>query len=115
MTSSTTHTTRTSPAGGKIVTAFSLSLALAAMSAAPASGAENHHGPSPRQNARSHEAPHGANHQGGYRNQHNAYYRGGPSYYHGVYHDPYVYAPPPVAYLPEPTPGISLVFPLQFR
>jgi len=115
MTSSTTRTTRTGPPGGKIVTAFGLSLALAAMSAAPAFGADYHHGPGPQQASRSHEAQRGAHYQGGYHNQHNTYYRGGTSYYHGVYNDPYVYAPPPVAYVPEPTPGISLVFPLQFR
>jgi hypothetical protein len=36
-----------------------------------------------------------------------------------VYTQPYyaqpVYAPPPVYYAPQPSPGISLVFPLNFR
>jgi hypothetical protein len=33
-------------------------------------------------------------------------------YYRG---QDYVYAPPPVVYAPEPSPGISLFIPLQFR
>jgi len=37
-----------------------------------------------------------------------------------VYRDPYyysqpVYVPPPVYYRPQPSPGISLFFPLDFR
>lgn len=69
---------------------------------APAFGADNHHGSaSPQQNARSHQGPHGGHHQNSHRDQHNTYYRSGSSYYHGVYRDPYVYAPPPVTYVPR--------------
>ncbi|MGO4306953.1 hypothetical protein [Cupriavidus sp. RAF12] len=116
MTPSRARIMRTGSAGGKIVAAFGLTLALAAMSALPAFGADNHYGrASPEQNARNHEGPHGTYYQNSHRNQHNTYYRGGSSYYHGLYRDPYVYAPPPVTYVPEPTPGITLLFPLQFR
>ncbi|KWR91332.1 hypothetical protein RM96_04575 [Cupriavidus sp. IDO] len=85
------------------------------MSAAPASGAVDHHGPTSQRNAWSHEDSHGANHRNSHRDQHNTYYRSGGNDYHGVYRDPYVYAPPPVTYVPEATPGITPFFPLQFR
>jgi hypothetical protein len=39
--------------------------------------------------------------------------RGGYGY--NDQHYGYVYAPPSVTYVPQPSPGITLVFPLQFR
>jgi hypothetical protein len=34
----------------------------------------------------------------------------------GAYYEPYaVYAPPPVYYPPQPSPGVSLFFPIQIR
>ncbi|MCY1346095.1 hypothetical protein D3C81_948320 [compost metagenome] len=115
ITTGTARITRIRPLCGRITATLGLVLALAAMSTAPAFGADNHHGSAPQQNSRGHESPHGNYHQDNHRAQHDTYYRSGGNYYHGVYRDPYVYAPPPVTYVPEATPGISLFFPLQFR
>lgn len=40
---------------------------------------------------------------------HRHYYRG------GGYAPGYVYAPPPVVYAPQPSPGIDLIFPIHIR
>ena len=113
-TTATARITRIRPPSGRITAAFGLVLALA-LAAIPAVGADYYHGSAPQQNGRGHEGPHGNYHQDNHRTQHNTYYRSGGNGYHGVYRDPYVYAPPPVTYVPEATPGISLFFPLQFR
>ncbi|PLP97967.1 hypothetical protein [Cupriavidus pauculus] len=115
ITTATARLTRIRPFGGRITAAFGVVLALATMSAIPAFSEDYHHGSAPQQNGRGHEGPHDNYHQDNHRTQHNTYYRNGGNDYHGVYRDPYVYAPPPVTYVPEATPGISLFFPLQFR
>ncbi len=51
---------------------------------------------------------HGHRGRGGYHGRHD--WRGGPAY------QPYdVYAPPPVYYPPQPSPGVSLFFPIRIR
>ncbi|WP_458766675.1 hypothetical protein [Cupriavidus basilensis] len=96
--------------------AFGLALALGVVSTTPALGDDHHAGQSPgNQHASSHQG-HNGNGRG---NQHYDHARDHHDYrgYHGNYYDnqSYVYAPPPVAYVPQPAPGISLFFPLQFR
>ena len=64
----------------------------------------------------------GKDKQGHYQQQ-GRYEHGQYVYVHGrrvyqprpYYHPQPVYAPPPVVYYPEPSPGISLVFPIIIR
>ncbi|MGO4808629.1 hypothetical protein AB4156_03370 [Cupriavidus sp. 2MCAB6] len=101
-------------ASARTVAAFGLAMAIGAVSTAPAFGEDRDHHPS-QQN---HGNPHPSAHQG-----HNGAWHGNQRYdhnhYRGNYYDDqrygYVYAPPPVAYVPQPAPGISLFFPLQIR
>jgi hypothetical protein len=64
----------------------------------------------------------GYNQQGRYeqgRYQHGRYQHGhyerGRYVPHTYYYPQPVYAPPPVVYVPAPSPGISLVFPIHIR
>jgi hypothetical protein len=59
----------------------------------------------------------GYNHQGRYqqgRYEH-GHYEHGRYVPHTYYYPQPVYAPPPVVYVPAPSPGISLVFPVHIR
>ncbi|MDR6499739.1 hypothetical protein ACPUER_09055 [Burkholderia sp. DN3021] len=115
-----------------ITTTVSLALAIGGMSMAPAFGADYGNYESQRQ----HGANDGYQHDESYPQQHRmgngylqnhrhqwnhgnrqAYRHPGNDYRRGDYYDnqDYVYAPPPVVYAPQSTPGINLFIPLQFR
>lgn len=130
MNTSTMRSRWVRPATVKAAAAFSLVLALGVVSTAPAFGDDRDH--HPRQNHGNQYASsrqgHNGNWQGNQRYDHardhrdyrdNRGYRGYRGYRddRGNYYDNqrYVYAPPPVAYVPQPAPGISLFFPLQIR
>ncbi|MDF3887281.1 hypothetical protein [Cupriavidus basilensis] len=92
-------------------------MAIGSRSATPACGEDKHDHPAQQQRGQnhgyqlppSHEELRGDSH-GDQRYDH----RGGYGY-NDQQHYGYIYAPPPVAYMPQPSPGITLVFPLQFR
>ncbi|MGO4332573.1 hypothetical protein [Cupriavidus sp. M-11] len=122
MNTSTTRSRRVRPATVKAAAAFGLALALGVVSTAPAFGDDHHPGQNHGNQHASSRQGHNGNGQGNQRydhaRDHHDYhdYRGYRDY-HGNYYDNqrYVYAPPPVAYVPQPAPGISLFFPLQIR
>lgn len=121
MNTSTTRSRWVRPATVKAAAAFGLALALGVVSTAPAFGDDRDHNPDQNhgnQHASSRQG-HNGNWQGNQRYDHARDHRDNRGYhgYHGNYYDNqrYVYAPPPVAYVPQPAPGISLFFPLQIR
>ncbi|GAB7545814.1 hypothetical protein CS8_054970 [Cupriavidus sp. 8B] len=91
--------------------------------ATPAFGEDNHDHPSQQRRGQNHDYQHrpgqqeaGGNWHGNQRDDR----RGGNGYGNQRYRyddqrSGYVYAPPPVTYVPQPSPGVTLVFPLQFR
>ncbi|WP_454731990.1 MULTISPECIES: hypothetical protein [Cupriavidus] len=103
---SATQSGWTRPTIVKLTAALGLAVAIFGLSIAQASGAEDHH-TGPQGRGENHGYRHAANHQGYRGDEHRGYHHG--------YGNGYVYAPPPVAYVPQPAPGISLFFPLQFR
>ena len=95
-----------SPVISKIMTALALASVLGATSITPAFAKHNdgHHDK--------------GWHKGQQRGERGDYYyrdQRDPYYYHPYYYSAPVYAPPPVYYAPQPSPGISLFFPLDIR
>jgi hypothetical protein len=98
MTISTTRGSGFRPSFKRLGIAFALASLLGSMAMAPAS-ADGYHG-----------------HRGGYSHgyRHGGY--GRRDWRGGAYYQPYdVYAPPPVYYPPQPSPGVSLFFPIRIR
>ena len=81
----------------KIVMALVLASMIGGISAAPAFGKDN--------------GRHGGHNGHGHYGHSRHVYQSPPRYYYSAP----VYAPPPVAYVPAPSPGISLVFPIHIR
>ncbi len=124
-----TTTTRSGwgrPATVKAAAAFGLAMAMGVVSTTPAFGDDRNHHRDQNQNQNQNQnhgnqhassrQGHNGNWQGDQRYDHSRDYRGYRDY-RGNYYDNqrYVYAPPPVAYVPQPAPGISLFIPLQIR
>jgi hypothetical protein len=94
MKTSTKQARNLSPTIGKIVMALALASVMSGISVTPALARDND------RNNRHHERDRHEN-RSQYRNSYN-------------YAQP-AYAPPPVYYAPQQSPGISLFFPLDFR
>jgi len=100
MKTSTTQARNFRPTIGRIVTALAVASVMGGMAMTPALGADK------------------GWHKGEWKGDRNR-----PVYvydYRPVYRAPYyysqpVYAPPPVYYYPQPSPGISLFFPIDIR
>ena len=113
MTTSANHATHLRPATGKIVLALAVASVMGAMAVTPAIARDNN-------DRRGHQDQ--GLHKGQYKNDryrresrpvYRPAYR--PVYQHPYYYSQPVYAPPPVYYEPEPSPGISLFLPLNIR
>ena len=106
MKSSTKQFRQPAPSLGKIMMALALAAVLGAVSITPAlsKGNDKHHD--------------NGWHKGEQRSERSDYYyreRRDAAYYQPYYYSAPVYAPPPVYYAPQPSPGISLFFPLDVR
>lgn len=105
----TAHTHIRTPRLGRVVAGLAVALAVGA-AATPALADNDRH--------RGHRGGHHGDHQG--HNKHHGHYgQPAPVYYYAppsAYYAPRVYyAPPrPVYYYPPPSPGLTLVFPLNF-
>jgi len=104
------------PTISKIVMALAVASVMGGMSITPALAGNDHRDRNQRQVHRDN-----GRHNGewrGHRNHRRAYvqtyYYSQPYYYQPYYAQP-VYVPPPVYYAPQPSPGISLFFPLHIR
>jgi hypothetical protein len=110
MKTSTNQARNLRPTIGKIAMALAVASVMGAMAVTPALG----------DNRKGHQDQ--GLHKGQYkgdrdRTEYQPVYR---PVYRPMYQDPYrysqpVYAPPPVYYEPQPSPGISLFFPLDIR
>jgi hypothetical protein len=111
---STAWSSRTRSTSARIATALGLTMTIGGVWATPAFGEYNHDHPSQQQRGQYQGSRHPSSHQ-----EHRGDWHGNQRYDHrggnGYDNQGYVYAPPPVAYVPQPSPGITLVFPLQFR
>jgi hypothetical protein len=99
MLTSTIHNGNTSRKPVRLAMALVLAAALGSLAAAPALARDEHGG--------GHQA------RGGHDHGHDRGHGGG-GFDVGVYADP-VYAPAPVYYDPQPSPGISVMLPLNVR
>ncbi|MCY0853967.1 hypothetical protein [Cupriavidus sp. D39] len=123
MKTSIAWSSRTRSASARIVKAFGLTMVIGGLWATPAFGEDNHDHPSQQRRGQNHDYQHRPGQQEPGGNWHgNQRYdrRGGNGYGNQRYRyddqrSGYVYAPPPVTYVPQPSPGVTLVFPLQFR
>jgi hypothetical protein len=113
MKTSTKQARNFGPTISKIVMALGVASVMGGMAITPALADNDHRGNNHRQVHRDN-----GRHNGEWRGDRNdrrgyqqSYYYSQPSYY---YSQP-VYAPPPVYYDPQPSAGINLVFPLNFR
>jgi hypothetical protein len=88
---------------GKIVMALVFASMIGGISIVPAFGKDN--------DGHKRYGEHGRYEHGRYEHGRRVY-QAPPRYYY--YSEP-VYAPPPVVYVPAPSPGISLVFPIHIR
>ena len=102
------------PTFGKIAMALAVASVMGAMAVTPAL-ADDHN------DRREHhdQGLHRGQHKGD-RGDRDEYRRERRPVYRPVYEQPYyysepVYAPPPVYYEPQPSPGVSLFFPLDIR
>jgi hypothetical protein len=107
MNTSTTQARNFRPKVGKIAMAVALASAIGGLGVTPAFGDETDHRDN-RDNRGRYAQDRGHNAD---RARHD---------YRGASHHPYqyaqpVYAPPPVYYAPQPSPGISLFFPITIR
>ena len=83
---------------GRVVTGLGLAMVLVAAFASPAHADDRERGRGPDREWRAHEVHARRWHQ-----------------VHPVYEPGYVYAPPPVVYAPQPSPGINLIIPMHFN
>ena len=98
------------PIAGKYLAVCAILAALSVWSI-PAAYAEHGHGQGGREGGRGHEGGHGDHDRG------HGGYRGGYGYGGGYgynYAQP-VYVPPPVYVVPQQSPGINLIVPLNLR
>jgi Ni/Co efflux regulator RcnB len=106
MKTSTKQARNSRPTISKIVMALAVASVMGGMAITPAFAADNHRDNNHRQVHRDN-----GRHNGEWRGDRND--RRG--YQQSYYYSQPVYAPPPVYYDPQPSAGISLVFPLNFR
>ena len=106
MKTSTKQARNSGPTISKIVMALAVASVIGGMAITPAFAADNHRDNNHRQVHRDN-----GRHNGEWRGDRND--RRG--YQQSYYYSQPVYAPPPVYYDPQPSAGISLVFPLNFR
>jgi hypothetical protein len=116
MKTSIKQTSNFRPTISKIVMALAVASVMGGMSITPAL-ADNDHRQVRRDNGRHNGEWRGnRHHRRGYEQ---TYYYSQPYYSQPYYPQPYyaqpVYVPPPVYYAPQPSPGISLFFPLHIR
>jgi hypothetical protein len=102
------------PTFGKIAMALAVASVMGAMAVTPAL-ADDHNDRKGHQDQGLHRGQHK-----GDRGDRDEFRREPQPVYRPVYEQPYyysapVYAPPPVYYEPQPSPGISLFFPLDLR
>ena len=106
MKTSTKQARNFGPTISKIVMALGVASVMGGMAITPALADNDHRGNNHRQVHRDN-----GRHNGEWRGDRND--RRG--YQQSYYYSQPVYAPPPVYYDPQPSAGISLVFPLNFR
>ena len=117
MKTSTNQARNFRPTISKIVTALAVASVMGAMAMTPALGQSNES----RARAAQDRGRHDDRNQNDNRNRNDRRdQRESRPVYRPVYQHPYnysqpVYAPPPVYYAPQPSPGISLFFPLDIR
>ncbi|MGF6604113.1 uncharacterized protein HemX [Paraburkholderia sp. GAS448] len=133
------RTARKGSTKARIVTASAVTLAIGCLSMAPALGADynhqenqqqttngqNHYNQGNRQDQKNQHGQQAQRYQHEQQTQHYQHEQQTQHYQHDQYDaqrhgdyyrgQDYVYAPPPVVYAPEPSPGINLFIPLQFR
>lgn len=102
------------PMTGKRLAVCAILAALSVWSM-PAAFAEHDHGQGGREGGRGHEGGRGDHDRGhgGYRGGYG--YRGSYGYGGGYGYAQPVYVPPPVYAVPQQSPGVNLVVPLNFR
>ncbi len=97
------------PTLSKIVIALAVASVMGGVSMTPALGKDN----DGRQGHRDNRWHNDNRHDDRYWREHQRVYR--PVYPHPYNYSQPVYAPPPVYYPPQPSPGFSLFFPLDIR
>jgi uncharacterized membrane protein len=102
------HQNSSNPITGKRLAVCAILAALSVWSM-PAAFAEHGHGQGGREGGRGHEGWHGDHDRG------HGGYRGGYGYGGGYGYAQPVYVPPPVYVVPQQSPGINLVVPLNLR
>jgi hypothetical protein len=110
MKTSTNQARNFKPTISKIVMALAVASVMGGMAITPALGKDNDNRKGHRDNDRQVHRDNGR-HNGEWRGERNV--RRG--YQQPYYYSQPVYAPPPVYYDPQPSAGINLVFPLNFR